>query len=170
MTTIFSILGPLPQTILTHLPIPICCNRCSKISCYRCNKCNSTCCRCKLTWPTIRANPYSLCHNPQIWTTPKSLLPMIWSMLTLTSRLENEGPKEYEDVTTRGTLPSCTTTLAKWFHSLFSSEEVHQQLKNCQQPSNAPALQMVQINPEVKKSMTKVDHEKRNTCGTFVLV
>ena len=80
--------------------------------------------------------------------------------LKLSKRLENEGPKEAHDITTDPIPDACSFTLEKWFHKPHSKKKVVEILSSCERPSNCPSLKVVSINEEVKKTMTRRNHDK----------
>ena len=70
--------------------------------------------------------------------------------------LEDEPPKEQENVTDP-ILQVCAATLQSWFRTIHSGMDINECFKSCARPSNADALKLVDINPEVKKKMFKGD-------------
>ena len=79
--------------------------------------------------------------------------------------LDNVGPKETEDVTSRPILSSCATALGHWFQDIFSPNKIREHLQLCARPENAAALKPVLINDPIKKIFTKADYNKdKNLC------
>ena len=78
----------------------------------------------------------------------------------LTKQLEGLGPKEDHDVTTDPIPEPCAATLEKWFHKQHSKKEIIEALQTCKRPENCSSLKVVTINDEIKKSMSRKNHDK----------
>ena len=80
--------------------------------------------------------------------------------VSLSQDFKGEGPKDDSDTTTDDISHTVCGALTAWFQQIHSGAKIQEALKQCKRPLNATALKAVQINPEVKKSMTHADEQK----------
>ena len=78
----------------------------------------------------------------------------------LLAQLSTEGSSEADDPTCDDIPRPMADCLIKWFREPHTGTEIQETLKLCERPKNAEALKVIQLNPEIKKWMSRADDHK----------